>query len=173
MARPRGRGFSRAGPKRLTGWFGITAVQTTEVAAGGTLVSSLSAGALALRPFTIVRTHLTVHARSDQGAASESYLASVAMCVVSEQAAAIGVTAVPTPITDQESDLFFLHMDLMGSLAIDTAVGTLMQGVNREMDSKAMRKVNEDQDVILVTEGGVLGGGTIIRTSGRMLVKFH
>ena len=109
MARNRARGF-HATQKRLTNWlfidWSVTNLTTTSSAA---LVASLNATALALRPFTIVRTRGTLAVYSDQVIASETARSAMGLAVVSDQAAAVGITAVPTPITDQDSDLFFVY----------------------------------------------------------------
>ncbi len=36
-----------------------------------------------------------------------------------------------------------------------------------------MRKVEDAQDMVVVAEGGGVGDGMILMTSGRMLVKLH
>jgi hypothetical protein len=46
---------------------------------------------------------------SDQFAQSESQIGAIGLAVVTDQAVGIGVTAVPTPITDLSSDSWFLH----------------------------------------------------------------
>ena len=45
---------------------------------------------------------------SDQSAATELFIGNLGLAVVSDQATAVGVTAVPTPATDRGSDLWFL-----------------------------------------------------------------
>jgi len=97
------------GPRRDTLWFFIGSSVVNLTALGGTLLTSLNAAALSLRPFTVIRTHLSVHLRSDQFAASEEQAAGVGMAVVSDEASAIGVSAIPTPVTDAASDLWFVH----------------------------------------------------------------
>ncbi len=67
---------------------------------------SLDAATLALRPFTILRERNFWFARSDVVTGGEEWGGAVGACVVSDQAVAIGVTAVPTPITDIDSDLW-------------------------------------------------------------------
>ncbi len=171
----RSRFVSRTrGARRETDWFSI-AVTSSQVANSATLVSSLNAAALALRPFTIIRTHLQITATSDQSAASESYFAALGAAVVSDPAAAIGVTAVPTPETDRESDLFFLYQDILGDFSFGSNIGFIgNEMVQYSLDSKAMRKVSADEDVVFVVEGGtVIGEGSLISFSGRMLVKLH
>ncbi len=145
-------------------------------ASGAVLVASLSVAEKARRPFTIVRTHLTYQIESDQSVALEDYGVAVGMCVVSDQAAAIGVTAVPTPVTDLASDLWYLHQITFGTFVFASAVGFVERAgpeSNQHVDSKAMRKVNDDQDVLLVAEGTGIGSGMILRVAGRLLVKEH
>ena len=54
-------------------------------------------GALALRPFTILRTRMLIGLKSDQGAATEQQIVSYGKIVVSDDAAAVGLTAFPNP----------------------------------------------------------------------------
>ena len=111
MARRRDfvRGAVAIRQKRLTSWFQFQPGRTAFSSVGGTVLFSLNAAALALRPFTIVRTRFLVSVVTDQVAADELVLGALGMAVVSDQAVAIGVTAVPTPITDMGSDLWFVH----------------------------------------------------------------
>ncbi len=180
MARRRdfARGAAAIKSRRSTVWFSFPPQNATLAAAGGTLVASLNAGALALRPFTVIRTRLVVFASSDQSVASERFGWGLGMAVVSDQASAIGVTAVPTPITDLDSDLFFVHKLGIGEFELSTAVGEMKyagDGAQYEIDSKAMRKVNPDEDVILSMESMVatVGEGSLVSVAGRMLVKLH
>ncbi len=138
------------------------------------MVVSLTALELAKRPFTIIRTHLRIHIASDQLIADELQVAALGMCVVSDQALAIGVTAVPTPITDNNSDLWFLHQFLVGDFTLATAIGFDASGGHDSMvDSKAMRRVNDDEDVLLAVEVSAASNGAFISTMGRLLIKEH
>ena len=159
---------------RETNWLSISAVFSTLAASGNAaLLSSLNAAALALRPFTVIRTHLNWQIETDQSAASEVYIGNIGMAVVSDQASAIGITAVPTPATDLDSDLFFLHASTIGSFVLGDATGFQEIPQSREIDSKAMRKVNSDQDVVIVAEAGIGVSGLELRAVGRMLIKLH
>jgi len=175
MAR-RHSAFVRTGSKtrRDTAWFGITDASTTLGAGISAVSGSFNAAALAMRPFTIIRVRGWMFLRSDQVAASEAYGVSVGFAVVSDQASAIGVTAVPTPITDKSSDLFFLYESLFGRIEAQSAVGVQEIGRFAKVDSKAMRKVNDDQDMVIVAENSGLSSDTVILADGyRMLVKLH
>jgi len=170
MARRHGSGGFSRGSRRLTRWTGLIPLDVTQSAAGSTLVFVLSAVGLALRPFTIVRTHLELGLRSDQAAAIETQIAGFGMAVVSEQASAAGVASVPTPVTELESDLWFLHT-LMYADAGTLTDGTI-GGQFKSIDSKAMRKVEDGQDVVGVLERSAADG--LIMTVGfRMLLKLH
>ncbi len=159
-------------PRRLTSWLSLDTFSTA-IDNSAVISLTMTAAELAKRPFTVVRTHLSIHIQSDQTAASELQVGAVGLCVVSDQAAAIGVTAVPTPETDLESDLWFVHRPLMGSFTFATAVGFDDDGGHHfVIDSKAMRKVNDDEQIIVVVEGGtIIGGGMVITGMGRMLIK--
>ena len=65
-------------------WIFISPANVTLTAVGGTLITSLNASALALRPFTVVRTHLELYMRSDQSAAAEDQSCAFGACVVSD-----------------------------------------------------------------------------------------
>ncbi len=92
--------------------------------------------------------------------------------MVSDQASAIGVTAIPTPITDLGSDAWFLHQVLSGRFEFNDATGFGDVGRVGEIDSKAMRKVDIGFDIVSVVEAS-LGTGSRINIGGRRLVKLH
>jgi len=167
MARQFTRTRGRLGAtRRETAWLFI---QTVEATLGGaptaTLANSLNAAALAMRPFTIIRTRGVLYVSSDQVAATERYMGDMAMAVVSDQAVAIGVTAVPTPATDKGSDLFYVYEQVVGTFTFLDATGSLQKGEMIQYDSKAMRRVNDDQDQIVVFENEIQGVRIITRTS--------
>ncbi len=102
--------------------------------------------------------------------ALETQIGAVGFAVVTDQAVAVGVTALPTPITDLASDMFFLHQFLLARTVFATAIGfEAPGGTVIQVDNKAMRKVNDDQDLVITTEG--LSDGFIIDIAGRFLVK--
>ena len=160
--------------RRETEWIGISATTTSIAsAAGATLVASFNAAALALRPFTIVRTHLEIHMVSDQSGVDERQQVAVGLAVVSDQAVAIGVTAVPTPSTDLSSDLWLAHQWCFNDFLFISGIGVHPNaGRLYTIDSKGMRKVNGDQDLVLVLEN-VLSSGSQTTMGGRLLVKLH
>ena len=95
MARRR-RSFVRPAPRTKI-WIGNGVNSTVLSASTVTLVGTLSAGALILRPFTILRSHLEVLYSSDQIGASEIPFGTLGEIVVTEAAAAAGIASIPDP----------------------------------------------------------------------------
>ncbi len=173
-ARRSGLVLRGGGMRRESLWFGIQEGVTSPAAANtAVLTNSLNAAALALAPFTVVRTHIHWYMRFDQSAATETQQVALGQCVVSVQASAIGVTAVPTPYTDLGSDLWMLHATQASNFQVITAIGITPRNLAIDIDSKAMRKVEEGQDLILVMENSSISSGTFNLTSGRVLIKLH
>jgi len=160
--------------RRETAWFAGNYL-TTSVAAANTaiLLTSLNAAALALRPFTVIRTRGQVCIRTDQLAASETQFGGYGMAVVSDQASAIGITAVPTPVTDDGSDLWYLYQSLMAEIRFGDATGFADMSRCYQVDSRAMRKVEDGQDVIEVVESAGIGAGWVLSSYQRTLIKLH
>jgi len=158
--------------RRETRWIQGTFLSTTLASTNAVAITtSLSAVGLALRPFTVVRTRGQMHVRADQTSASENYAVQMGFCIVSEQALAIGVTAVPTPDTDGDSDLWYVYESLFGNIDVTTDIGRLESGQSASYDSKAMRKVEDGEQLIQVMECPV--SSAIILDSFRMLIKLH
>jgi len=162
------------GPRRQTVWFAF-ALSEFLIGAGGTaqLLFQLNAAALALRPFTVIRSRFDWFCHSDQDGADEQWGGALAMAVVSDQASAIGITALPTPVTDQGSDLFFVYEQMVGEIIVTSAVGVTEVGRNKVIDSKAMRKVDIGQDIVVVAETPTFVESADFVLGGRMLVKLH
>ncbi len=173
---PRGRVYGpqyRTGERRKTLWIGSSDVTsfTTLALGSAVLAQSLNAAALALRPFTITRTVGLLCVVSDQSASVEiGPFGAMGMAVVSEQAVAIGVTAVPTPITDKGSDLWFQYQFAAAPTGTNLSYG----GPNAwEFDSRGQRKVQDGEDVVIVMENGDAAFGLSFLIQFRMLLKLH
>jgi len=176
IARSRKSGFVlRSGVmRRETSWVQIAETNTALGAANSAAVfTGFSANLLASRPFTIVRTRLEHFVRSDQRAVTELYQCALGIAIVSDVALGIGVTAVPTPFTDGDSDLFFLWNSITGLISTTSDIGVLEAGKTVYVDSRGMRKVEEGQDIALTIENSSLSSGTNTVKSGRMLIKLH
>ena len=160
--------------RRKTFWFSGIATRTALAAASDAAIqTSLNAAALALRPFTIVRTRGYVYVVSDQVSAIETQDWAYGEIIVSDQAVAVGITAVPTPSADSQSSW---HVYERGSTKFEFITGAGFQastGQFMQFDSKAMRKVEEGQDLIAVIEAAAISSGMTMTTFSRTLIKFH
>ena len=166
------RGAAAVRQRRLSTWlFFGPAATTIATPPGPVLVGTLNAAALALRPFTVVRSHIEIQLESDQAASIERQVLGFGMVVVSDQAVDIGVTAIPTPITDLGSDLWFTHQLMFGDES--DIVDVAHSATRVSIDSKAMRKVEVGQDIAIVLEMSSIGQGGVILSGGRLLVKVN
>ncbi len=125
-------------------------------------------------PFTIVRSRGVITLASDQSAANETQQVAFACAIVSEQAIAIGVTAVPTPTTDLDSDMFFVYETLnMQTSAAGSPGNFMIATVERRIDSKAMRKVEDGEGLVGVIETGAQSQGVEVTVAMSFLLKLH
>ncbi len=170
-ARRSGLVFRGGRSRRETLWGDVVPAKTVLNAAGGTIINVTGAAFLALRPFTIVRSHFEFLLRSDQAAAIEDQVVAFGIAVVSDQAVAIGVTAVPTPITDMGSDLWVMHKIMMAG---QSEVAQQVQDYNTyTVESKGMRKVEEGAQLTFVGEFSAITQGAELLSAGRVLIKLH
>ncbi len=172
MARRHIRTFVRAAPKTKL-WIGFGLGNITATGGAKTVLGSLNAAALASRPFTILRTRLDIRMESDQIAAVEKPIGSVGIILVTDQATAIGITAVPGPETDSDADWFVHQGTSVNFIIIGAGTGVNSDGGHHwGVDSKAMRKVTPNKDVLVVSEL-LTSVGAVYGITGRMLVQLH
>ncbi len=158
--------------RRETVWIGGQMGENAIATSGVAQLTSLNTAALALRPFTVVRTRGVFYVETDQVAAGEHQWGAYGFCVVSEQADAIGVTAIPTPITDQSSDLWYVYEIFQeGQKAF--SVASAIQVVGHQFDSKAMRKVEDGEQIITAVEADANSDGFTFSSGHRTLLKLH
>jgi len=174
--RSRFTGARGTGERRKTIWVGAVDNGTfTGIGANGVLAfSSLNAAALALRPFTIIRVRGLFSVKGDQLTATESGSMAIGTAVVSSQAVAIGVTALPTPITDGSSDLWLQYQFGHWATGVSSAIGIVEpQIMSYVIDSKAMRKVEDGMDVVVTAENESGTAGVQFKFQTRLLLKLH
>ncbi len=162
-------------PKKTVIWNGSGVGSTVVGASGRTLVSVLNASALLLRPFTILRTRMLVGFQSDQTGASEIPFGSLGIIVVTDTAAGIGVTAIPDPgsITGDPSEDWFVHQPVLNPFQFVSGVGVEHRTAQQYIvDSKAMRKVGPNDQVVHMFGMEAAVGGTLF-TQGRQLIQLH
>ncbi len=139
-------------------------------AATAVLLGTANAGLLALRPFTIIRTRGQIICSADGVAASEEPQIVFGSIVVTDSAAAIGITAIPDPVSNVDGD-WFVYEDCPNGFLNDVDGNTVWK--NYPFDSKAMRKVGADDDIALVGANRSAADGGVLIVSGRMLLKLH
>jgi len=151
MARPRARHFG-GGSKRHGEWVGSSPqTSLTGLAASSVVLDQV------FTPFdageTIIRTRGLFAVKTDQIATTENQMGAVGLGVVSEQAATVGITAVPHPDTDSGWNGWLWHSYWVASFTFGSAVGFTSPSLSQVIiDSKAMRKVGDNERVVLVVE---------------------
>ncbi len=179
MPRFRGSSFPRTNVsnRRKTGWFdGPGQVTLASVTVGGSVVAAVGSQALN-DGLTLVRLHgmftawLEVVTTIGDGFSNMS----IGICVVSENAAGVGVTAIPTPILDQSWDGWWFHQNigpLIGLETTEVARGPL-NAVRIPIASKSMRKIRLSDFVVFVLEvNNEIGAATMKwQMDTRMLAK--
>ncbi len=122
---------------------------------------------------TIRRIRGGFYVRSDQLVASEDYGGVFGAIVVSDRAATVGVTAIPGPITDQDSN-WMLWSPFFGSYEFQTAASTqTARGRWFDVDTKAMRTLSEDETLAFMVEPTSGANGFSISTFISVLVSFR
>lgn len=170
MARRRHR-FVRPAPKTKM-WIGTGVGRASVSGTTPLLLASLNATALALRPFTILRSRILFYAESDQIIATETNSGVYSRQVVTDSAIAAGVGSVPTPLSQFEAD-YYVYQPFQYDFLFSTASGHQTQFAYQYMiDSKAMRKVGPDDDIAIVVEQRGVVGATV-GTEGRALIQLH
>ena len=163
-----------AAPRRRTGWEEGPG-QNTFVNINASSVAILGAGQQAGEDGnTIIRLRGFVELNLTQAVTiGDGFAGALGIGIVSAAAFAVGVTAVPTPITEVEWEGWLWHQYFNLHSAVATAAMTGSAGILRLMiDSKAMRKIDTEETIyaaLEVTETG--GGNMIVRLGTRMLIK--
>jgi len=161
----------RGKSSRRSDWISLPPLTAYEAVAGATSV--IEGALITTVPITIVRIVGVMSVQSDQAAASERPFGAVGAAVVSDQAAGIGVTAVPTPYTNADSDLWMQHQFWAAPVA-EAGTGASLANISDRVDlsSKAMRKLTPDEQLLFVVENGSATHGMEFILDVRVLYKF-
>ncbi len=124
-------------------------------------------------PGTLIRTRGLLSVKSDQVVAREDYEGAFGCAFVNETAGALGVTAIPGPSTAGSIfDGWFVYQHFTGMLEFGTAVGFDGRAVNHfPIDSKAMRKFDADESLVIMAENENAGNGCDLAFQARFLIK--
>ena len=99
---------------------------------------------------TIRRTEGRLWVQSDQAAVAELQSGAFGAIVVNDVAAALGVTGIQGPATDEESDLWLLHGYIKQTSSLGSLSGPM--GVAYDLHSSAMRKLPLGASMALMVE---------------------
>ncbi len=148
----RSRFVSRSvGAKRHPDW-SASVPQTALTGVAGSAAALLQTFTPEAGGETVIRTRGLFGWKSDQNGAAEDQLGAVGICKVSAQAVSVGITAIPHPDTDSGFPWLW-HSYFASSFVFGTNVGFEPGMLHRiVIDSKAMRKVTDDERIVMVVE---------------------
>jgi len=144
-------------PRRLTGW---------EEGPGGSTLSTVSdsiatilgSGTAYLQDgLTLVRLRGYFRMFLTTAGAAEGFHCALGAAIVSNDAFAVGVTAVPNPIADMDWDGWLYHRFFDVFSLSTLAAGDNNNWVGFEVDSKAMRKVGVNDTLFMSLETVEIG----------------
>ena len=108
---------------------------------------------------TVIRTRGDLVIGFDNAAADQDCHVAFGLIVVSSVAAGLGITGLPGPFTDAANDGWFVHQ--FASFRPAATVQDSDAHVARYIiDSKAMRKIDAEERIVVVAEIGALDGGS-------------
>lgn len=163
----------RRGPRRPTDWSASIALTSyTALAAASAVISEVFVPIVGGE--TLIRTRGLFSFATDQEAANETQVGAFGIGIVSEQAATVGATAVPHPFTDAAWGGWLYHTYFASRFRFVSGVGvSFADGVTTQViDSKAMRKIGENERLIVVVEN-IAAQGMVFWNSERFLTKVH
>ncbi len=162
MPRSVGRARGRTDrPRRLYEWSGSFAASTTAIPANSDV---LVASATVTEAHTLMRAYLGLLVQTDQVAAAEEATGAVGIGIVSAEAFAIGITALPSPLTSMDFP-WWLH----GFWGFNIINGVSSNPFSRELETKSARKVTSGEVVVVIVSNGAAGFGAEALTNVRFL----
>ena len=165
MARQR-RFTSSSRSARLTQWIGPPDQAYVNVAGGGaTLVSSSTFE----EPITLIRNRGVFSVAPQSPAADLEFVGAIGIGIVSAEAVAIGITAIPTPFTDADWGGWMVWRSFAGVWDVSSDIGRAISSWTLEIDSKAMRKISPNEAGVLVVESQ--SGAIQVADGVRQLIK--
>ena len=102
---------------------------------------------------TILRSIGQISVSTDNDGASEQQVGAFGLCMVTDVALAVGITALPSSVAEITDDFWFVHQTIVQRTEFITAAG-FHPNVSRNysFDSKAKRKLEGGNVIVLVVE---------------------
>ncbi len=136
------------------------------VSTGGTTLMQSNAS---LAGTTITRVRGLLSVGLQVYSADLPVIGAMGMAVVSDEAVAAGAASIPGPWTNSDWGGWFVWMPWIFNFEFTTDIDRLLGSVEWELDSKAQRKVKNNETVVVMAESQA--GAVIVGTPFRMLVK--
>jgi len=172
MAHPRSnfRRVATRATKRQVTWVPPADQGYVAVAgSGATLIASFDPFASGFIKPTVVRTRGQVSVQLAAYSGDLSIVGAIGMGVVSDQAFGIGITAIPEPFDEAGWDGWFVWRSFSYRYEFHTAASSLKASWDFEVDSKAMRKISDNETIVIVAQSQ--SGAFEISTPLRLLFK--
>jgi len=142
-----------AGPKRQTTWVG-PALQSFQAVstASKVILASFDPAAAALTKPTIVRTRGILSVVPFAFTADLNHTGALGIGIVTDRAFAAGAASIPGPFTDSGWDGWLATQFFSFRFEVISGDGVVWLPYTVEVDSKAMRKVTDDETVVVMYE---------------------
>ena len=141
------------GPRRKSTWIGPAIQSYIAVATTAkVLIASFDAAANGLPSPTVVRTRGEVSIHPTLTSADLTIVGAWGLAVVTDRAFAAGVASLPGPFTDAGWDGWFGWGSFSLRWDFGDATGARLAQVDQIVDSKGMRKITDDETIVLVAE---------------------
>ncbi len=148
--------FRTGGRKRVTTWVGPADQDSVAVASGASVIiaSFVPASNGMLAP-TIVRSRGEVAIRNSVVASDQDIGGAFGICIVSDEAFAAGTASIPRPFDDSDWGGWFVWQSFKSQFELRDSTGA--SGLNEtslryQVDSKAMRRVSDNETVVMMCE---------------------
>jgi len=148
-----GRGFPSGGHKRQVTWVGPADQFTVNVSSGASGINqSFDPAAAGMVKPTIVRVRGLLLVKLQAYTTDQDVNGAFGMCVVSDEAFAAGAASIPRPFDDAGWDGWFVWQPFSFRYEFHSATGDIIGSVGWDIDSKAMRKVTDNETVVCMVE---------------------
>jgi len=156
------------GSRRRSLWVGYADQGYVAVAAGAKqLISNFTLATL--DSLTVIRNRGVISIIVPNAAADVDVVGAFGIGIVTQTAFTQGVASVPGPFSDSDWDGWMLLVPISHRIDVTSDVGRALMGVERVVDSKAMRKMEANEILVAVCESQA--NGFSVSAPIRTLVK--
>ena len=130
----------------------------------GKTLGSVAVGATALDRLTLARVRGSAYVHLDSGAVTEGALVGMGLIVVKAPAFTVGgVASMPGPLADVEQSWLWHQIFVLGpSVSATDDGGDMSRNARVIIDSKAQRKLQQEDTVAFVTEVTITAGSPTV-----------